>query len=234
MACKTKRAEIPAPTRDQLFAFSGGSCAKCRGPLFPDGSNRVTIADQAHVVAASKDGPRGTAVDLSIEERAEYENLVLLCPNCHRLVDKHPEDYPVSLLLHWKQNAENAVRTTMREKEIKTRSDLNGELKNCLAANHAAWRRYGPDAAEAAGDVAGEGAEIWDRKVKRVILPNSLTMLYLLDRHGSLIKQAERECVEEFRHHVDDLAARHLDGVVESRGARFPQKFAELVSELES
>lgn len=231
MSCSVGRVDISKPTRDRLFAFSGGICAKCRGALFPDGPKRVTIADQAHIVGASYDGPRGES-QLNEINRAEYENLLLLCPNCHREVDNLPQSFPVSLLSRWKNEIENAVLNAFSDKEISTRARLGQALQCRLEANHAAWNRYGPDAAAAAGDVEGEGAEIWTRKIKQVILPNNLTMLYLLDRNSTMLTKSERAQVEDFRQHVDDLTARHLDGVLETGGARFPQGFVNLVEAL--
>jgi hypothetical protein len=233
MQCSAGRVDISVPTRDRLFAFSGGVCAKCRGPLFPEGSKRVTIADQAHIVGASDEGPRGKS-HLDENSRSRYENLVLLCPNCHREVDGLPNDFPVSLLTRWKNEVENGVRNALSAKTIETRVELSEALQNRLDANHAAWKGYGPDAAAARDDVEGEGAAAWDRKVKNVILPNNLQMLQILDDNVHLTTSTERVHVEQFRQHVDDLAARHLDGVIESAGARFPHAFGELVKTLAS
>ena len=47
----------------------------------------VVIGEMAHVAGASDGGPRADA-DLSAKERNDYENLILLCRNCHGRIDK--------------------------------------------------------------------------------------------------------------------------------------------------
>ena len=52
----------------------------------------------AHIVAASKDGPRGHPV-LSKLWATDLKNLMLLCDECHRLIDKvNPAKYTVEVL----------------------------------------------------------------------------------------------------------------------------------------
>ena len=47
------------------------------------------------------------AEDLSQEERNRFENLLLLCKPCHKLVDQiEPRSYSVDLLRAWKKGAE--------------------------------------------------------------------------------------------------------------------------------
>ena len=87
-------------TRLRLFADSAGRCQKpdCLLPLFVDSpSATVHFAEAAHIVAASDSGPRGDQA-VTVEERAAFDNLILLCSNCHAIVDKVEPDYPTELL----------------------------------------------------------------------------------------------------------------------------------------
>lgn len=61
-----------------------------------------------HIHAASKDGPRYTP-DQSDEERNTPDNLLILCPTHHRLVDQEPEAYAAAVLQAIKQNHEADV-----------------------------------------------------------------------------------------------------------------------------
>lgn len=72
----------------------------------------VLVGEEAHIVAKSPDGPRGDS-PLSPEQRDEYSNLILLCPTDHALIDKAPEDFPVSFLLDMKAQHEAWVRSTL-------------------------------------------------------------------------------------------------------------------------
>lgn len=75
----------------------------------------VVIGEEAHIVARSEDGPRGKS-PLTLEQRDDYSNLMLLCPTHHALIDKIPEDYPVDLLLDRKSDHETWVRDTLGSK----------------------------------------------------------------------------------------------------------------------
>lgn len=44
----------------------------------------------AHIIAKSENGPRGN----NLPEDNTYDNLILLCPNHHKTVDKNPLEYP--------------------------------------------------------------------------------------------------------------------------------------------
>jgi len=53
------------------------------------------LGEMAHVIPQSSDGPRGTA---GIKGPDTYENLILLCPYHHEMIDKAPADFPNELL----------------------------------------------------------------------------------------------------------------------------------------
>jgi hypothetical protein len=79
-----------ADTERKLLAMSGGHCARpdCRKGLFPEeGDTIITIAEMAHVIGRSSKGPRGES-RLPESERDRNENALLLCPDCHKRIDK--------------------------------------------------------------------------------------------------------------------------------------------------
>lgn len=80
--------------------------------LFRDGLTlkESNFADIAHVVAASKKGPRGDD-PLPMAERKKCENLLLACKKHHKLLDskEHEEDYPVDLLREYKSEHERFI-----------------------------------------------------------------------------------------------------------------------------
>jgi hypothetical protein len=59
-----------------------------------------------HIEAASRLGPRHNAQQ-SDEERDDYPNLIILCPNCHADIDKNPHKYTVDYLQSIKQQHES-------------------------------------------------------------------------------------------------------------------------------
>jgi len=66
------------------------------------------FAQMAHIVAFKKDGPRGKS-PLRPEYINEISNLMLLCPQCHKLIDDHPDQYPVPVLQKYKESHEDRI-----------------------------------------------------------------------------------------------------------------------------
>ena len=90
-----------------LWGRSGNRCGICKLEVTPDGES-ITIGEMAHIVSRSVDGPRGRS-DLSTEDRDQYGNLILLCPNHHAEIDKSPEKWPVEVLRKIKEEHERWV-----------------------------------------------------------------------------------------------------------------------------
>jgi hypothetical protein len=80
----------------------------------------VVIGDIAHMAAASDVGPRANE-NLSATERDEYDNLILLCKNCHTRIDGQKRANPISLIKKLKSDHEAWVRLTLPERGKTTR-----------------------------------------------------------------------------------------------------------------
>lgn len=116
---------VPDPDMKTLWAKASGHCAhpECRARkellLEPTeaGDGNAVIGEMAHITAYSENGPRGDA-NLSDDQRNLYQNLILLCPDHHRRVDKQPNCVPSSLLQTWKEEweriAAHAIRSTVQ------------------------------------------------------------------------------------------------------------------------
>lgn len=99
-------------TLKRLFLLSCNQCAApdCNNHLEAR-DNLTIIAKICHIEAASPDGPRYNP-DMTDDERRNYNNLILLCDECHSIIDnKDNEDqYPVELLKEWKRDHEYKCR----------------------------------------------------------------------------------------------------------------------------
>lgn len=96
-----------------LYALSGHQCAfpDCGVPITEPGtpeSGPLVVGEICHIYAVSEQGPRGKS-GLQEKELNAPENLIILCPNHHRLVDGQPETYTADLLKSWKQAHEALV-----------------------------------------------------------------------------------------------------------------------------
>src|SRR6516165_7567148 len=98
---RTTRSYSPR-TLKLLWGRSAGRCAmpECRIELFAEATEYdpvVVIGEIAHVAGAADAGPRA-APELTKAERDDYNNLILLCQNCHGRIDGQTGFYSVSKL----------------------------------------------------------------------------------------------------------------------------------------
>jgi CBASS immunity sensor of nucleotide second messenger signals/HNH endonuclease len=115
---------IPWLSQLILFVKAGGICEF-------DGCNKfllehhVTLtegnfAQMAHIVAFQPDGPRGNGSHRP-ENINEISNLMLLCPECHKLVDDHTTKFTVRTLREYKERHERHIHyVTGLSPELKT------------------------------------------------------------------------------------------------------------------
>jgi hypothetical protein len=75
----------------------------------------VPIGDIAHVEAASDTGPRANP-GLANAERNTYENLILLCKNCHARFDKQKNSSSVDFIKELKRAHEAWVKASLPER----------------------------------------------------------------------------------------------------------------------
>lgn len=91
------RKHISAETKLRLFSAAAGHCQRpeCLQPLFPaEMGGDKHIAEMAHVIPHGETGPRYEERPAGEFEADAFENLVLLCPTCHTIIDKDPDGYP--------------------------------------------------------------------------------------------------------------------------------------------
>ena len=74
-------------TLTKLNRLSLNKCynPKCNAPLVSL-DNTTNLGNVAHICAASVQGPRFDP-NMSDDERRHFDNLILLCSDCHKIVD---------------------------------------------------------------------------------------------------------------------------------------------------
>jgi hypothetical protein len=103
------------PVIAEVWNLCGARCAfhGCNEYLLQDEltKNSARLAQVAHIVARSPNGPRGDN-PLPFEERNNIQNLMLACPKHHLVIDnkKLAEQYPVSLLMDYKHKHESRIK----------------------------------------------------------------------------------------------------------------------------
>jgi len=231
MACSRGAASPDSYTQRRLFAASAGYCQNpgCANKLFVDASGKsVHIAEMAHVFAANDGGPRAK-LELTEAERGAFENLVMLCANCHTMVDKAPDAFADSMMLAWKREHSNKLQALFRAVQFDSRVAAHHIVEPLLEQNFAIFQQYGPHIDDACNPLFG-AAEQWKRKMLTRILPNSRRILAVLDANRRLLNENEKTTLERFRQHIDDLEAFHIEDSNED-ASRFPAELSDILKE---
>ena len=105
---------IPEKEARIVYLRSGGRCAfpGCGRELIEPGKtgdDSTYIGEIAHIVADSRQGPRGNS-PMTDEQRDHHDNLILLCRVCHGIIDSQPLTYSVSVLRAIKADHEDRIR----------------------------------------------------------------------------------------------------------------------------
>ncbi|OSC20873.1 hypothetical protein B8W69_28740 [Mycobacterium vulneris] len=110
-----KRENIKDSVRNGLWARTAGRCTICNRRLLGDSRtymHSVLLAELAHNIgaAAGANSPRRAHHDVRIDTEAE-ENLLLLCHDCHRLIDdpEHIDFFPPEKLREIKESCERRI-----------------------------------------------------------------------------------------------------------------------------
>jgi hypothetical protein len=207
-----------------LLANSGGRCANpdCRKNLLVEWEGRrATVAEMAHIIGRSRGGPRGDG-DLPDEDRDDYDNAVLLCPNCHTLVDEMPDLYPPERLAEWKRRREREVADGTGVPRKMEREELLATICRLLRANRAIWSTVGPGGPEGE-KVQSSTVGQWRRQLRETVIPNNWRIIALATHNDAVLTEEELTAIAEFGVHTDALAYNALaDEPVEGQ-PRFPE-----------
>lgn len=102
---------ISQPHLKLLWGRAAGRCSapSCHEDLTPQlaRSGGVVLGEMAHVIGREPAAPRS---DNDVGADDSYDNLILLCPNHHTLIDKAEEDHSIALLRRWKSDWEAEVQ----------------------------------------------------------------------------------------------------------------------------
>lgn len=192
---------IPKAVERRLYAEAMGRCMNpsCQEPLLFENGDIIEIA---HI-----DPYRETADN-------SFENLVLLCPNCHTKFDKTDAFTPAEIL-GWKQTRREENERFFNKK-FTTFDDLRRAVVPLLSENKEHFENY---------YLKGR-RELWD-KFEGVILANNrkLKMLFLknldlFQRHHEP-SYSNLACVHRFIAHIDEFEATRCDEE-KSREILFP------------
>lgn len=206
----TGRVPLSRHAKNWLWSESGGHCQNpaCRVDLH-DFVEATSIAELAHIIPASAAGPRAAeGPDLTRTQRALPENVLVLCPTCHTVIDKAPAQFPAGLLRRWKRESQQARAIAHGTPVFASRAEGREYVEPLLAANRTVFDLYGP----VAGLFDDARADQWRRHVRDVILPNNRIIVRVLQVNRGLLTEPEKTTAHVFALHVQQLEERHLEG----------------------
>lgn len=187
----------------RLYAESMGKCMNpdCQAELFVNGSD---IMEKAHIAPYFE------------TEDNSYENLIILCPNCHKKFDK-TKLLSEEIVKGWKENRKKQLETFFSSKynsfdELKSAvSPLLNENKNIyenyyLGDKKALWEQFEPQI-------------LSNNEKLKIIFRNNLN---LFQTHPTK-EYSNLEVVQNFITHVDEFNTTRLSEE-KHRAVLFPEK----------
>lgn len=183
----------------KLWGLAAGRCSLCHDKLLPFIDERVdVIGDMAHVIAYKKDGARG---DEKAEYDNSYENLILVCPKCHRIIDHNPNLYSSEVLLAKKQTWESNVDSAL-EVKFETQSEAMRKVVALLEENHEVWLQCGPESKIARSNPRSNMADYWTLRKLDTIVPNNRAIIRIVDAFISKIPDKLKSLFCKFKEHA--------------------------------
>lgn len=111
---------ITRRARKILWARSGNKCVLCKTGLIKSKSeseNSTVIGEECHIISIKAKGPRH--IIIKNYDYDQEDNLILLCANCHKIVDEQTDYYTTEKVIELKINHENYIRSITENKQPK-------------------------------------------------------------------------------------------------------------------
>jgi hypothetical protein len=109
------KAQIPQKEIKILWGRSAGMCSICKCDLIQDRSDgrSYPLGEMAHIEGENEGSARFNN-QLNVPDRAKYDNLILLCPKHHTIIDNDPGNYTVEKLRTIKNEHEVFITESLK------------------------------------------------------------------------------------------------------------------------
>lgn len=178
------RKPIPANITRKLWAQCGGYCQNpyCNRYLFADiEDDSVSLANIAHIIGAGKTGPRSEHEIADFIDKNGFTNLIMLCLDCHKIVDELENRFPVEKIQAWKSEHSRRIASNFSVPTISNEKELLVEISYLLDTNRAIFEEYGPFSVKAIHGDSGDARKIWRKRCLDTILPNNKRIIDLIE-----------------------------------------------------
>ena len=151
------------------------SCNTSIFQLFSSGKIN-SIEELAHVIGKSSKGPRGSS---KLTDRDRYENIIILCPNCHTTIDKNSDEYPKEVIYKWKEEHVRRIDSIFEIKKYEKKELLREKFAGYLEENKKIFDSYGPHSSIAKEKPYSDSADQWEKLSIEKIIPNNLSLIHI-------------------------------------------------------
>ena len=185
----SERPAVPQNTDRMLWAEAIGCCMnpECQTELSKDG---VSIGEKAHIKTHEDGG------DVS------FDNLLLLCANCHTEIDANRTVSTIPRLLEWKNNRQGEIRAHFTRR-VASFQEMEELVQPLLRRNGLIFDSYGP-----AMDNSNNSARraLWLKSEPEIIV-NNQKLVALFQANRQLFHQENQVTVDLFMRHVEEFLA---------------------------
>jgi hypothetical protein len=167
-------------------------------------------------------------------ERDDYANLLLLCPNHHTLIDKKENEtvYTVLILLEMKEAHEKRVLEVLDNGLLDNLKEVAKSILILLEGNRQSWLRYGPASDIARREPHNEAVHaVWVSERLAVIVPNNRKISEILSAKRGIFAASNQGPITAFLQHTRSYECWVQDEIPYAAVERFPSAFDELIRE---
>jgi hypothetical protein len=229
---------ITEKTIKLLWSNAAGRCSfsECTEKLTVEqaaDSAPHTLGEMAHIKGKRKDANRYDATQTDLD-RDSYENLILLCPNHHTLIDKkeNEEKFPVEVLLEMKICHETYISNRLEATKYSNIDQLKDSICIYLSESHQSWLQYGPLSENAQRNPHSDKLHaLWLSERLTTIVPNNRLITNLLNDNRTLFPRPKQQTVAKFLTHASSYEKWVCDEIPYEAVLRFPAEFEQLIME---
>ena len=215
---------ISENAKKALYMESAGYCQNpnCNCSLLPlfQSGKISSIIELAHIIGKKTDGPRGVS-DLDLSDRDTVENILILCPTCHTIIDKNEDEFSVELLHKWKKQHKSKVDELFSIINYQNKNKLRDKIMPLFCENQYIFENYGPFSKNALL-YGGEAVNLWDKKVFEKILPNNQKLVRYLKKNENLFSPKEMNVLYKFYNHCEEFEYNKISGNKNPLAVLFP------------
>lgn len=193
-----------------------------------------TLGEMAHI-CGEKPGANRHDASQTDAQRDDYQNLILLCPTHHTLIDRQENEpvYTVAVLHEMKVGHEARVLERLDHAAMPTKEEIAHSILPLLEENKQSWAQYGPLSELARTQpYNAEAHAVWVSERLSVIIPNNRKISAELNLHKALFDGAEYPAIAGFLMHVRSYEQWVDDTIPYAAVKRFPIEFENLMKGL--